>query len=138
MSEQMKDHERAGLGFDDLTEDDVSLNDLLEDPLVQVDDLKPKHVDPSLSSKESLKKKLTDGSKQLGFVRREATKRRRVSPYTQQFGGKCREGMKPLFKSIGERLNCYDTETLERAILALLEKENMHDLLEEYSHITNG
>jgi len=117
-------NERAGLGFDD---DDIDIADLVD-----------VHEEPkTIVSPEVLKKNLTKESAKYGFVSREVPRRRRVSPYTAQFGGKCREGMKPLFKEIGERLDCYDTETLERAILALLEKEGLSDLLERYNQITD-
>ena len=76
-----------------------------------------------------------EGAK-LGFVSRQPKKRRRVSPYTAQFGGKCREGMKTLFQDIGEHMGCYDTETLEKAIFALLEKENLYELQKRFKEIT--
>lgn len=71
----------------------------------------------------------------LGFVRRQPKKRRRMSPYTAQFGGKCRPGMKEIFQEIGERLDLYDTQTLERAILALLEKEELDDLVGQFEKL---
>lgn len=76
-----------------------------------------------------------EGAK-LGFVSRQPKKRRRVSPYTAQFGGKCREGMKSLFQDIGEHLGCYDTETLEKAILALIQKEGLDKLENRFYEIT--
>jgi hypothetical protein len=66
------------------------------------------------------------------FSSREPKKRRKVSPYTAQFGGKCRESMKDVFQGIGEHMGWYDTETLERAILALIEKEGLEDLKKKY------
>lgn len=71
-----------------------------------------------------------------GFVSRQPTKRRKVSPYTCQFGGKCREGMKPLFQDVGEKLGFYDTQTLEYAILALIRQEGLTDLLAKYERLT--
>jgi len=118
----MSDDRRVSLGFDD----EIDIADLVGETVATT---------PQVPL-QALKKDLTRESAKYGFVSREAPKRRRVSPYTAQFGGKCREGMKPLFKEIGERLNCYDTETLERAILALIEKEGLEDLKEEYERIT--
>ena len=82
-------------------------------------------------------KAITNEAKRTGFVSREPRKmgRRRTSPYTAQFGGKCREGMKPLFQEIGEALDCQDTVTLELAIQALLEKEGLNKLLEKYNEL---
>lgn len=44
--------------------------------------------------------------------------------------------MKTLFQDIGEHMGCYDTETLEKAILALLEKENLYELQKRFKEIT--
>lgn len=75
------------------------------------------------------------GEKQ-GFVSRQPTKRRRVSPYQAQFGGKCREGMKPLFQEVADRLGVHDTQALELAISALIEKHGFEDLLAKYQELT--
>ena len=71
-----------------------------------------------------------------GFVSRQPTKRRRVSPYQAQFGGKCREGMKPLFQEIAERIGIHDTQALELAIKALIEQNGYDDLLVKYQYLT--
>ena len=113
----MPNHERASLGFDD--EDKPQENQIdLEDLIGAAEQPKP--------TPQQQKALVEEGAKH-GFVSREPRKRRRVSPYTAQFGGKCREGMKALFQDIGEHLGCYDTETLEKAILALIEKEGLHN-----------
>ncbi len=70
-----------------------------------------------------------------GFVSRVVKKRRQVSPYQAQFGGKCREGMKTLFQEVAERLNIYDTQALELAICALIEKNGFDDLLKKYQKL---
>ena len=72
----------------------------------------------------------------LCLINRKHRKRQRVSQYTVQFGRKCREGMKTLFQDIGEHMGCYDTETLEKAIFALLEKENLYELQKRFKEIT--
>lgn len=75
------------------------------------------------------------GSEKIGFVSRQGS-RKRVSPYTSQFGGKCRDGMKQLFQTVATRMNLYDTEALELAILALIEKEGFADLKAKYEDLT--
>ena len=40
--------------------------------------------------------------------------------------------MKELFQDIGEYKKCYDTQTLEFAILALIEKEDLEDMKIRY------
>ena len=71
-----------------------------------------------------------------GFVSRQSTKRRRISPYQAQFGGKCRVGMKGLFLEVAERLDKDNTEALELAICALIEKHGYEDLLAKYQELT--
>jgi len=73
---------------------------------------------------------------QQGFVSREARKRRRVSPYQSQFGGKCRDGMKQLFQEVAERLDIHDTQALELAIEALIKQHQYDDLLAKYQALT--
>lgn len=118
----MATQQRAGLGLDD---DQIDLEELTR--------AAPKAAP---ANKQQLQKVLDKAGEQTGFVSRQPRRRRR-SPYGAQFGGKCREGMKPLFQEIGERLNCYDTETLERAILALLEKEGLDDLKAKFKKLTS-
>ena len=84
-------------------------------------------------------KAISEEAKKTGFISREPRKmgRPRTSPYKAQFGGRCREGMKELFKEIGMRLNTHDTVTLELAILALIEQEHLDDIKVMYENITN-
>lgn len=121
-------NDRASLGLDDI-EDDIDILELSTPTAVNAP--KTNH-----KQQKELAAKLTKAGEQHGFVSREAkpvTKRRRkVSPYTAQFGGKCRPGMKELFQKIGDELHCYDTETLEEAILALIEKNKLNSLKTEY------
>lgn len=79
-------------------------------------------------------KAILKAGEKTGFVRRLPV-RRRKSPYTTQFGGKCREGMKPLFQELAARLDLYETQALERAILALIEKEGFEDLKAQYTEL---
>lgn len=113
--------QRAHVSFDD----DIDITELVSTP----------------SPKTTKAEKITIDSeaKKAGFTSRQPKMGRpRRSPYTAQFGGKCREGMKPLFQKIGERLDCHDTVTLELAILALIETEKLEDLKAEYKKLTNG
>jgi len=106
----------------------------LDDDEIELEEL----IDSRQSFKTSPEqtKRLAEASQKHGFTSREPTKKRRkVSPYTAQFGGKCREGMKQLFQEIGDRMKTYDTETLELAILALIEKEKLNDLKKAYNNI---
>jgi hypothetical protein len=128
-------NERASLGIeglDDLT-DDIDI-DVFAEPEKPTVTTTPK-------SKKDLAATLIKAGEQHGFVSRESKpapkRRRKVSPYTAQFGGKCRPGMKELFQKIGDELNCYDTETLEEAILALIEKKKLKHFKEEYQSLIN-
>ena len=114
---------RAHINFDD--EDDIDLASLTGS-ITQ-----PK---PTVAQQKAI----IAEARKTGFVSRQPKKmgRRRTSPYTAQFGGKCREGMKPLFQEIGEALDCQDTLTLELAILALLEKEGLYELIKKYNKLT--
>jgi len=80
-------------------------------------------------------KKILDAGMKAGFVSRQPTRHRRRSPYTAQFGGKCREGIKPLFQEVAKRLGLHDTQALEATILALIEKEGFDDLKQKYTEI---
>lgn len=111
---------RAHLSFDD-------------DEQIDLEELTGAQQRPK-SSKEDIKR-IDKVSEKAGFVSREPKKRRRVSPYSAQFGGKCREGMKELFQEIGERMGVYDTQTLESAIFALIEKQGFDDLKEKYNKL---
>lgn len=55
--------------------------------------------------KSEQKKVVKAVAEKSNFPSREPKKRRKVSPYTTQFGGKCRDGMKELFQDIGEYKN---------------------------------
>ena len=88
----------------------------------------------------SIKKKLDIAGAKVGFVSRESkpARRRRRSPYTVNLGTRCREGMKPLIQEIGERMNVGDAPVIEKAILALIEKEGFNDLMPEYENILSA
>lgn len=105
----------------------------LEDETIDLEELTSIKSKGNLT-KEQIKKVDIEAEK-LGFISRQPKKRRKKSPYTAQFGGKCREGMKELFQDIAERMDLYDTKTLELAILALIEKQGFEDLMEQYKNL---
>lgn len=109
----------------------------LDDDQIDLEELTSSVQKPRSTAKQQ--KMVAQAAAETGFTSRQPKKmgRRRTSPYTAQFGGKCREGMKPLFQKIGERLDYQDTVTLELAILALIEKEGLEDLKTEYDGIVN-
>jgi hypothetical protein len=87
-------------------------------------------IDPSI---------IKEVAEQSGFVSRQPSKKRkqrRRSPYTVQTNFKTRPGMKELIQEVGERLNAYDQEVIEFAINALLEKEDLADLVSRFQEIT--
>lgn len=76
-----------------------------------------------------------------GFIKRLPTnnrRRRKKSPYTEQVGIKVRPSMKKIFQDIGDKLSTYDHTTFELAILALLEKENEIDMINQYKKIISN
>ena len=109
---------------------------LLDDDQIDLEELTGTQKEAAPVNKEKLKKTLAEVGAQTGFVSREPRRRPRRTPYTAQFGGKCREGMKPLFQEIGDKLECYDTETLELAILALIEKEGLTEIEKKFRKLT--
>lgn len=117
----MPNHERVSLNLDD--ENQIDLEELTG---------AAQRPAPTAEQQKAIFK----AGEEQGFISREPTKRRRVSPYTAQFGGKCREGMKPLFQEIAAELGLYDTQTLEAAILALIKQEGLTNLLAKYEWLT--
>lgn len=72
-----------------------------------------------------------------GFVSRQPVIRpgRRRSPYTDQCNLKMRPGMRDVFQELSARMGFFDQETLEIALLALIEKEGFTDLEKAYNSI---
>jgi len=72
-----------------------------------------------------------------GFTSRQPIRRRikKRSPYIIQANLKTRIGMKELLQELSDRLEKYDQETFELAILALLEKEGIEDLKKQYKEL---
>ncbi len=120
--------DRVSLGLDNLIDDS-------QEPSVSLEEL----AGGSSSTKTDiqLQKALTKEGAKLGFTSRQPTRKftRRRSPYTEQCNLKMRSGMRDIFQEIGDRLEMFDQETLERAILALVEKEGFDDLLAEYENV---
>ena len=117
----MSNEQRVSLGLD-ATDTTIDLNELVG----------AGHRSPPTPDQQ---KKILDAGIASGFVSRQPVRRRRRSPYTAQFGGKCRNGMKPLFQEVAERLDLQDTQALEEAILALIEKMEFNDLKEKYKEL---
>ena len=80
---------------------------------------------------------IKQAAEQSGFTSREPKMRRRKpsSPYKIQLNLKVRDGIKELFQDVGERLHVHDKTAFERALLALIEKEQQSDLLQRYRDI---
>lgn len=112
--------QRTSLGLDDDPIDLEEFTDVVKRPA------------PTKKQQQAIMK----AGEQQGFVSREARKRRRVSPYQSQFGGKCRHGMKQLFQEVAERLDIHDTQALEMAIEALIKENQYDDLLAKYQELT--
>jgi len=77
-------------------------------------------------------------AEQSGFPSREPRRRRKRqrSPYQEQLNLKCREDIKLLFQTLGDRMDVHDYTTFELALLALLEKQGYSDLIGHYQDIT--
>ena len=127
--------ERPGFSLDD-DDDGVDITVLsrkkkpAKSPKKSTSEAAPKKV----AQKRATNKRIVEVAKESGFTSREPKKMGRPvsSPYQAQFGGRCRPGMKPLFQEISAALKCDDTETLERAIEALLEKEGLKRIKKEF------
>lgn len=117
--------ERAKLGWDE----EESANDESKDG-VDIGEIVGVKKNPEITNEQ--RQIIVEEAKKSGFISRQPKKRRKVSPYTAQFGGKCREGMKELFQEFADRKGLYDTQALELAILALFEKEQCEDLILKY------
>ena len=110
--------ERAGFSLDD----DLDIGSVLT-PTPK------KKVNPDI---------IKEVAEKSGFTSRQPRPKRGIpkSPFTVQNNLKSRPRIKDLFQEVGCRLKVYDHTTFERAILALIEKEGMTDLLEEFREIT--
>lgn len=85
-------------------------------------------------------KTLEKVAEQSGFVSRKHKSQRRrrpQSPYKTQLNVKCRDEMKELFQDIGDELDFHDRTTFEQALLALIEKYELSELLKRYREIVN-
>jgi hypothetical protein len=124
----MPNQQRTSLGLDDDNSELEIKNQ------IDLEELTGAGQRPAPTSEQQ--KAIMKAGEAQGFVSRQPTKRRRVSPYQAQFGGKCREGMKALFQEVAERLKIHDTQALELAIKALIEENGYDDLLAKYQALT--
>lgn len=110
--------------------------DLNSDDAIDIGEF-TKGFKPSKKPTPEQQKQLIEEGEKLGFVSRQPQKRRvkPKSPYVVQNNFKTRHGMKELFQEIGARLEVFDQSTFELAILALLEKKGMTDLIEDYKKL---
>ncbi|GAW86394.1 conserved hypothetical protein [Bathymodiolus platifrons methanotrophic gill symbiont] len=114
--------ERTGLGIEEIDpEDTLDLEEVISSS---------KGHSRSNASEAEIK----TASEKAGFPSRQPRSKRvrPKSPYTVQSNLKTRAGVKELFQEIGARLEIFDQETFERALVALLEKEKMKDLEKEF------
>lgn len=120
--------ERAGFGLNSDNSDPNQID--LEELTGAANSL---HQDTS-----KLKKALQSAGEETGFNRSEAPKKkvRKRSPYVIQKNIKMRVGMAELLAEITAALKSgSDQETLETAMLSLLEKEGLNDLKEKYERL---
>lgn len=107
----------------------------LEDDQIDLEELTtPPQAPPSAEEYRRMQK----AGEQFGFVDRSAKiKKPRIrSPYVIQHNSKMRIGMKELLADLTARIGAKsDQETLERAILALIEKEGYSDLEAKYTEL---
>ncbi len=104
-----------------------------------VSDFKP--IKKKHEGETIIQEKIEQVALDSGFVsRKNRTLRRKkqASPYSNQMNFKCRNEIKILFKDLSYYLDCYDHSTLEMALLALLEKKKLNDLIIEFHKVTDG
>lgn len=118
---------RVSLGLDDELPSSSSID------LEELAQFNSEPIRPSTGLQEALEK---EGEK-FGFVSRQSKRRpaKKRSPYIVQNNLKMRVGMKEIFQEISLRLETYDQETLELALLSLIEKEGLDDLLPHYHEL---
>lgn len=108
----------------------------LEDDHIDLEELTtPPQAPPSDEEYRRMKKV----GEQFGFVNRSAKvkKPRSRSPYVIQHNSKMRIGMKELLSDLTASIGAKsDQETLEIAILSLIEREGNKVLLKQYKDIT--
>ncbi len=121
--------ERVSLGLED---DNPPASSIDLEELAQTN---ASNVKPSSDLKNALEK---EGEK-YGFISRQANRRptRKRSPYIVQNNVKMRIGMKELFQEVSARLETYDQETLELALLSLIEKEGLDDLRSHFHQLVS-
>ena len=108
----------------------------LEDDQIDLEELtSPPQAPPS----DEEFKRMQKVGERFGFVDRspKVKKTRYRSPYVIQHNSKMRIGMKELLGDLTSNIGARsDQETLELAILALIEKEGDKELLQKYKEIT--
>lgn len=110
----------------DIDEEDIDIS--------QLSNTRKSKPQPKPKTDDSVLKKTAEAS---GFVSRQPRSRKR-STFTEQMNFKCRPGMKELIQGVGEALDVRDYDTLERAVLALIEKEKLSEQAKRFREITNS
>jgi hypothetical protein len=95
---------------------------------------------PTTRNKDNIPdaEKIEEAAEQSGFVSRNGRRKRRkkpASPFKDQLNLKCREPIKELFEDVGDYLVIHNHTMLERALLALIEKEGTKEQLKAYQEI---
>jgi hypothetical protein len=108
---------------------------LEDDPI----DLEELTTPPQAPPSDAEYSRMREAGKKFGFVDRfpSAKKTRLRSPYVIQHNSKMRIGMKELLADLTASIGAKsDQETLELAILALIEQKGNKELLQQYRDIT--
>jgi hypothetical protein len=113
----------------DVEQEITALNQLDIEKLTEIGSKNKSTVDPN---------NVEETARSAGFTSREPTRRKtkKRSPYTVQINLRARDGMKEIFQELGDRLNTYDQETFELALLSLIEKNGFSDTENRYKEIT--
>lgn len=118
----------------------------LDDDDLDLSDFGVPKQEPETSPVEPTAAQVKEVSEKAGFPSRSAKKpaqrrnrgRRKLSPFQDQIGIKCRTDMKELFQDLGDELGTYDHTTFERAIHALIVESGNKSLLARYEKITKN
>ncbi len=84
-------------------------------------------------SDESEQRAIRSIAAKRGFTEREKGKKK--TSYTDQYNVRCRKGMSELVNDISYALKSQKQKVFERAILALLEKNDLIELIDKYNRI---
>jgi len=118
------DRKRAHVSFND---EQIDIEDLVG-------------VKPQPKVTEQQKQSIAKNAEETGFLSREVIQKKPKlrSPYVIQKNIKMRIGMAELLAELATKIGAgSDQEALERAVLALIEKEKLNDLQNQYNRLIN-